>query len=420
MDFPCPSCGAVTPFAGADQDPAGLIVCVGCARQIRVAVRETESTVDQEEYRRAELFARQNKIDLATAYSVLEGLFTLEEALGGVELPLPPSAILAEPRPPAKARSRFALDAESTHPADTPLYDPGFTEAVRDGCLTVQQAIERGDRMALAARLATRHLLPMNLALLAADHRITIRQAILQRAAHVEQARPEPEGAGWVSAVKVAAFLGGVAAVLALAAVSLHTSPRPSGAEGSSESDGSAASPPEHALLKLLPDESDRTKVGTTTSKSDTEGRLLQVIGPDPRSVLVGFCTSGRRSDLKDPVGIAELDPPSVSERLGIFRNNALSNLPSRAIRIRKDDRTGDWIAGDGAIPIPSEAVGATSPAPASSADGKPGPVTSETNAAGSISTPAHAPGSVPTPSNAPVQGSTDSKASAPSTSKGD
>lgn len=370
MDFPCPNCGASTQFmASSSTDPAGLVVCVGCGSQMRVAIQTSEPSIDQEEYRRAQLFARENQVDLATAYSVLEGLFTLEEARGDIELrPAPAAPARARPAPNGGRRN----DARAAASRSTPLpaYDEGFSEAIRDGCLTAQQAIDRGDRQALVSRLAARHLLPMDLALQAADHRITIRQAIQLRVARANQERSTEPGGGRSGLLKLAAVIVGTAAILTLAAV------RVQGLRGGEENPGSAVDSagastdagtgttrPEPALMRLLPDESERVQVGTTTSKSDAEGRLLKVAGPDPRSVLAGFCTSGRRSDLKEAVGIAELGPRFPGERLGIFRNPTLSNLPPRAIRIQKDAQTGEWIAGDGVKPIPSEPVLGSTPA---------------------------------------------------------
>jgi len=70
---------------------------------------------------------------------------------------------------------------------------PGFAAAVLDGCLSPQQALERGDRRALAMRLSLRHRLPMDLALRVADNRVTVHQALQQKAAQEAREPPRPQ-----------------------------------------------------------------------------------------------------------------------------------------------------------------------------------------------------------------------------------
>jgi hypothetical protein len=72
-------------------------------------------------------------------------------------------------------------------------------------------------------------------------------------------------------------------------------------------------------------------------------GQVVQVRAADPQSVLVGYCRVAA-TKLCDPVELAMSDPPHAQLRLGIFRG--LYDM--RAIRIRRDPRTGRWVAGDG------------------------------------------------------------------------
>ncbi|HXU13075.1 MAG TPA: hypothetical protein VN898_14060, partial [Candidatus Binatia bacterium] len=74
--------------------------------------------------------------------------------------------------------------------------------------------------------------------------------------------------------------------------------------------------------------------------------------GPDPRSVLVAFCRSGRQSGQREPIEISPTVPPDAASRWGMFRSLGALYTPVRAILIRRDARTGRWSAGDGRSPI--------------------------------------------------------------------
>src|SRR5206468_6034180 len=97
-------------------------------------------------------------------------------------------------------------------------YDAGFAAAVRDGCLTAKQAIERGDRRALATRLSTRHSLSMDLAYMAADNRITVRQAVLQKAARETAGTSAAPGRGVASGGSWRVVAYGIGSVLLVVA----------------------------------------------------------------------------------------------------------------------------------------------------------------------------------------------------------
>src|SRR6266571_3799982 len=181
MRFRCAQCRALTQVQIPARMTAPMVTaCSGCGRKYRFAVDRPRAADDQERYRRGKEFAETNQIDLGSAYSVLEGVMTLEEAhkLGrGATLPRPaqpgpgktPEAAAKGPvpspatGPPATAealrsetvsRSTPTVRTPATKPPAAPrsglseqevAYDTGFAAAVRDGCLTPQQALERGD-----------------------------------------------------------------------------------------------------------------------------------------------------------------------------------------------------------------------------------------------------------------------------------
>jgi len=232
---------------------------------------------------------------------------------------------------------------------------------VREGCLTVKQAIERGDRRALATRLSIRHSLPMDLAYMAADNRITVRQAVMQKEARngggrIASAGPSAAPAG---AWRVVAYgLGGLLLVvggMSLNAVWQHSSLSPVAPPPAVELSERPERPEAPVPMAPLP------PPALTVPKMDPAGQIIEVRGPDPRSVLVSFCASGAQAGQRRPVEIVETTPPSSGWRLGIFSSSGERGSSLRAIRIRKDARTSHWIAGDGRNPIPTEALGSES-----------------------------------------------------------
>jgi hypothetical protein len=72
-------------------------------------------------------------------------------------------------------------------------------------------------------------------------------------------------------------------------------------------------------------------------------GQVVEVRAADPGSVLAGYCRA-IAAKVCDPVELAMSDPPHPQLRFGIYRGL----YEMRAIRIRRDARSGRWIAGDG------------------------------------------------------------------------
>jgi len=346
-------------------------------------VDRTRGTGDQERYRAARAFSETNKIDLASAYSVLEGIMSLEEARGirqgGGKPPASKapasdrSALeealrdaLAEGAPAAASPGdaaqggaptvRSAVPAPGARPslaeADVP-YDAGFAAAVRDGCLTPQQAVERGDRRALALRLSQRHRLPMELALRVADNRITVPKALQHKAAIESRTPPPPQTSVSHGVWNLMVYSVG-ALILAALGVHIHDVWGDYYArQGEPSLIASAAASPRHPVTEpagepALPE----APPALTVPRTDATGQLIEVLGPDPRSVLVAFCRSGRQSGQREPIEISPTVPPDAASRWGMFRSLGALDTPVRAILIRRDARTGRWSAGDGRSPI--------------------------------------------------------------------
>src|SRR5213592_1346279 len=93
LRFRCAQCRALTQVQIPARMTAAMVTaCSGCGRKYRFSVDRPRAADDQERYRRAKEFAETNQIDLGSAYSVLEGVMTLEEAhtLGKKATPTPP------------------------------------------------------------------------------------------------------------------------------------------------------------------------------------------------------------------------------------------------------------------------------------------------------------------------------------------
>jgi len=218
----------------------------------------------------------------------------------------------------------------------------------------------------------------MELALRVADNRMTVHQAVQQKAAREakEPRRPQTSVSHGVWNFTVISV-----GVMILAGLGVHVyhvwgeylaargmailEPAPAAAVPRAHIAAPAEAPPEFAPPPPL-----------TVPKTDSTGQLVEVVGPDPKSVLISFCISGRQSGRREPIEIAPTVPPDSSARWGLFRNLDNPSMPPRAILIRKDARTGRWRAGNGRTPIMTETPppppGAR-PVPVSEADGSAG-----------------------------------------------
>lgn len=260
-------------------------------------------------------FAQENSIDLASAYSVLLGLLPRERAL---------STVTDEP-------SRR---------------DPGFDSAVAEGFLTSRMALERGDRVFYASRVALQHGLSMNLAFLVADNRISIGQA--RRRAREERSK-DPQ-----AAQAAAPFPWGIVLLVATVAVFLCTV----------------------GFLTAFMDTDARLKFGRRAPvagrpapridvgsqlRQDGEGNLVEVEASTPLAVLEAFCAArpGRR--------LVRLTPRPDGAWNGTYEERS----DSKTIEIRVTETGAVWSEVPPAMPAVQEIVPATAPEP----EAEPGPV---------------------------------------------
>jgi hypothetical protein len=81
----------------------------------------------------------------------------------------------------------------------------------------------------------------------------------------------------------------------------------------------------------------------TVKVRQNDLGQVVEVRASDPGSVLVGFCQTMMITAC-DPVELAWSEPPHPHLRFGLYRNE----VTTRAIQIRRDPGTRQWVAGDG------------------------------------------------------------------------
>ncbi|MFQ5766850.1 MAG: hypothetical protein ACE5ID_02565 [Acidobacteriota bacterium] len=83
----------------------------------------------------------------------------------------------------------------------------------------------------------------------------------------------------------------------------------------------------------------------------DASGRLTRIAAHSPAAVLKAYCRAGQQEAACRSEAIGPLEPRRLGFRLGLFRRT----VERGAIRIRRDSRTSDWVAGNGVTPIPVE-----------------------------------------------------------------
>jgi hypothetical protein len=359
--------------------PDGRVVetaeCGECGRRHAVApIEELGGTVG-DHYRRVLSFSSRQDLDMSSAYSVLLGIMSLEQAevlrhsLLPDPKPGPPDDDLEaelESEEPSETPGTEAAPAKPVHPDSLPTvpdFDLGFMKAISKGHLTVQQAMTRGNRDAFARRLMRRRGLPEELAYRVTDNRLSLREAMRLMEEHEAEspksvgpppAAPKPRRATASRAQKLVVF--GLATVAVTAVMwttwSERSVPerRPARkAHVASARSTTSDSEPSAALAAEVENEAAAPRIEI---RRDDAGRVLEVNGPDPSSVLVAYCEAAPTELGLAPIEITNTVPRFRHARLGTFRDFAALDS-DYAIRIHRDSRTGRWVAGGHAsVPI--------------------------------------------------------------------
>jgi hypothetical protein len=313
LEIRCGSCHSTIRVArdpGTDDGPV-VVTCDTCSQEYALNL---DGIISRHEEVRADarVIARLNRIDLPAAYSVLLGIMTLVQVRDMYELGRAP-------------------DAPEAGAASSSPYDPGFGEAVDAGWLTAGQAALRGERAAFVDRLVERHRLSRPLALAVADNRLSLLTALRQqgRRERIHVAAPTTTHRWRPATVTLVTIL-----LVLLAAVGAYQG-------------GLALNRAQEEEERIAAVDRQRQTIKATRIAKDESGRVIEISGPDPTSVLLAYCLRDQCEPLETAAPVAA--PAGV--RLGIFTTHDGLG-PRSAIRIQRRNGAHDWVVGDGSNPI--------------------------------------------------------------------
>ena len=316
MAIRCGSCHrAMRLSESPDGGGVSLAECAHCSQQHMVPdLSLLRLTVTVELAREV---AREHRIDLPAAYSVLLEILTIEQVLDTYDLR------------PTEEHTATELGSES--PALD--LDPAFHAAIQAGTLTVAQAAQRGSRPAFASRLVARHGLSESVALDVADNKIPLIHAIRQRGARepIQVLQPVASSPSRRITLLVAAL-----ALVVLASVAFESWQK---IEAAATSQRAAAA------------EKRRRAIESTNTRRDVLGRVTEISGADPRHVLIAYCSKVNGDERSKPVEIVQPDPPETGVRLGIF-TDAQHSGARFAIRIERRGGVRSWVTGGDGEPV--------------------------------------------------------------------
>ena len=367
-------CWATTWVHGVDASGASQTVkCRGCGRGFTVRSSPNLSPDPREQHETALALAEGNGLDLPTAYSVLLGVTTLEVALTvrdrGVAAAEEHAAAehAAESKKPAAAASAPAKSASSAAPPmpePTVEFDPAFRESVVQGYLSVQQAIERGNRDKYAKRLVERHGLSQDLAYLVADNRTSLSMALRKDREEVAEVLRPIRRAVWKKAL--VAILGGAAAV-AVTVYGFHLMSKIDEGDRQIEALTQAVAAKTELVQAEQKERAEAERPQGSVPprrvrlKNDAEGRVTEIEGPDPSSVLAAYCAHLEPPERYSVLELIDPVPPFAGTKLGVFVDK--QEMGRRfAIRIRRSIQGRRWVAGDGETPIEAKPLSTGGP----------------------------------------------------------
>lgn len=329
MYIRCAECHAAAwleTLAPGESDPS--VTCKSCGREMILLTAGELGVTSEEQQERALQFASFHQIDLPSSYSVLLGLMPLAAAQAAREQRVRRGGAITDER-------------EDATGALAPLGPVTVAPADGDG-------LTRAEKRQLATRLARRHGLPMRLAQLVADNKLSLHGAV----SRIRGSDDDPKQASRPAtpAQKRMILALGLACVLAIGVhatgVWNQTAQSRRAAQINAER-ATAAKAAEAATRQVEP----VSEASLAQISRDEQGRILEVRGPNPRVVLIGYCAAQAEEQSLAPVELTNSVPPSASQRLGIFRDQSEVDA-MLAIVIRRDRETHWWFAGNGVEPI--------------------------------------------------------------------
>ena len=324
------------------------IKCPDCGEEHDLSRSSKLGETGKEQYELASEFAARNAVDLPTAYSILLGLMTLEEA----------RASAAEQREEQRKKTN---PPETPEPrTDEPVLEVGTTvEADDEPSIEIdrpvlmmdsddpEESITPRPRDAPGPRRrfsnAARHRRPRP-----REQKVTIH---VEREMAKERFQLTPRQ---IITLGVLAVL-----MLGLSGRHVYLTWRGLVEEGKTAQRNTVASAEAvqsgegKALARAREKQSGGPEALKATIQRDDKQRVTRVTGPNPMAVLKAYCRAASGTYEREPLELAQASPPTADERFGIFRD--FSRLETnRAIRIVQDRATSKWVVGDGMSPIPT------------------------------------------------------------------
>lgn len=364
------------------------VYCGACGWSWHVQPREELGPEDGDHFRQTRRFAEENDLDLPSAYSVLLGIMSPEQAQAlrysrvsalqlqqeeqqqqqqqqqqrqADDLDYELAAAGSSPestafqvvefvaaRPSPEPTALQIVQVAAARPSAEPDFDPAFAGAIRAGHLTVRQAIMRGDREAYAQYLIQRHSLTVQEAYRVTDNRSRLSDVLRPKeqaaSSHVRGQAPSSSGTSPVLSWTVLALTAvGLVALISARSNDPGSLQRPKRPARSHAARGPAAAGQQ--VVRQRP------PIVPVVYTVDTESQLTQVIGPDPPSVLFSFCAQEQNTSVLLPHALAPVLPPDAALRIGVVRNRESTDQLS-SVRIWLNPRNGRWTIGNGTEPI--------------------------------------------------------------------
>jgi hypothetical protein len=227
-------------------------------------------------------------------------------------------------------------------------FDRSFEGAVHDGCLSAAEAVRRGNRQAYADHLRLRFRLTGEMALRVADNRVLLTDALRASGRIPDMPRPR-SGIGRPVRLQLMTVTVGLLALAGLFGVQNWQRQRETGRR--LEMLQVAAPSPAFPLETRLaaPVAATPTEHPLAAIERDEWGRVTKVSAGHPAGVVAALCESAVGSC--DSTEVGPSDPPFPGLRLGRV---TIASAPGETatLPIRRDRRSGRWIAGTGLAPI--------------------------------------------------------------------
>ena len=291
--------------------------CENCGRTHNLERADELGSTPPERDERILEYSKAHGVDLASACSILLGILSPDDAI--------------RLRDPADGRAPESPGRETT-------LDPGFARAVAEGFLTRSEARRRGKRFAYASGIAQRHQLPMPVALLVTDNRLTLERALSRNKALLSSDTPSNEQLCAIDAPPEPTFWRWLAVPLLVALCVLlaleYQRRQPAQIDGAKQIVDRLGSPRDITQF---------TSFEAIVERNSTHS-VTRITASHPRNVLVAFCESSTDKQPCTPLRVE----PSDNGWIGVYERTG------RTFRlfIQRDELDSRRFSTDGRQPV--------------------------------------------------------------------